>query len=139
MSLRELTARPGLVTGAPDGDGFAAPADAAPAWELSASAVWAAIRDWHPLPVSWPIYPNHPFRPGEPASNRPPRVEEVRAGAPIALELIAALGVTRVVAIGRKAQGALALAGVEATAVRHPAQGGLTEFRAGMAALAAEG
>jgi hypothetical protein len=108
-------------------------------WEASASFVWRALAEWpRPLPVAWPVYPHHPFRPGDRRTNRTPRPAEVRAGAPVALELIAALGIRQVVAVGRKAQGALALAGVEAHPVRHPAQGGATEFAAGMAALAAQ-
>lgn len=139
VSIRELTARPGLVAGDPDGDGFAVPGSPPAAWEASAAFVGRALATWpRPLPVAWPVYPHHPFRPGDRRTNRTPRPAEVRAGTPVALELIRALGVRRVVAIGRKAQGALALAGVEAHPVRHPAQGGATEFAAGMAALAAQ-
>ena len=39
------------------------------------------------------------------------------------------------VAVGRKAQGALALAGIEAIAVRHPAQGGAKQFTEQLRAL----
>jgi hypothetical protein len=139
VSIRELTARPGLITGAPEGDGFAVPDEPTAVWEASAGFVWRALAQWpRPLPVAWPVYPHHPFRPGDRRTNRPPRPAEVRAGAPVALELIAALGIRRVVAVGRKAQGALALAGVDARPIRHPAQGGATEFAAGMAALAAQ-
>jgi hypothetical protein len=137
FSIRELTTRPGLITADPDGDGFAQPADPPAVWEASASFVWKALAAWpRPLPVAWPVYPHHPFVPGDRLTNRTPRPAEVRAGAPVALELVAALGIKQVVAVGRKAQGALALAGVEAHPVRHPAQGGATEFAAGMAALA---
>jgi hypothetical protein len=137
-SIRELTARPGLVTGDPCGDGFTVPGSPPATWEASAAFVWRALAAWpRPLPIAWPVYPHHPFRPGDRRTNRTPRPAEVRAGAPVALELIRALGVRHVVAIGRKAQGALALAGIEAHPVRHPAQGGATEFAAGMAALAA--
>ncbi|GIT78937.1 hypothetical protein LLS1_06060 [Leifsonia sp. LS1] len=98
-------------------------------WEASSRDVWAAFRAWTgPLPLSWPVYPHHPFVAGDPRTNRTPRPAEVRAGAPVALELIRALGVEVVVAVGRKAQGALAAAGVEAPAVRHPAQGGARQF-----------
>ena len=139
VSMRELTARPGLITGGPDGDGFALPADPPAVWEASASFVWKALAAWpRPLPVAWPVYPHHPFVPGDRRTNRTPRPAEVRAGAPVALALIESLGIRQVVAVGRKAQGALALAGVEAHPVRHPAQGGASEFAAGMAALAAE-
>jgi len=135
MSVRELTARPGLLTGAPEGDGFEVPADPAAPWELSASIVQKACRSWATQPVHWPVYPNHPFRAPDRATNRAPRVPEVAAGAPIAVELARALGVSRVVAVGRKAQHALAAAGIEATAVRHPAQGGAALFAAQMAEL----
>jgi hypothetical protein len=139
VSIRELTARPGPVTGNPDGDGFAVPDSPVAVWEASAAFVQRALTGWpRPLPVAWPVYPHHPFRPGDRLTNRTPRPAEVRAGAPVALELLAALGIRRVVAVGRKAQGALALAGVDAHPVRHPAQGGAAEFAAGMAALAAQ-
>ncbi|GAA4752095.1 hypothetical protein GCM10025783_25940 [Amnibacterium soli] len=114
------------------------PPDPAAGWELSASIVQKALRSWPERPVNWPIYPNHPFRVPDRATNRPPRAPEVAAGAEIALELVAALGVRRVVAIGRKAEGALAAAGIEAVAVRHPAQGGAALFAAQMAVLGRE-
>ena len=140
VSMRELTARPGPITGAPDGDGFAVPDGPAPLWEASSAVVRASLSTWgRPLPVSWPVFPHHPFRAGEPASNRTPRPAEIRAGAPVALELLAALGIRRVVAVGRKAEGALADAGVTAIPVRHPAQGGAARFAAGLAALAPGG
>lgn len=106
-------------------------------WELSASVVTTAYRGWPgPAPISWSVYPNHPFRIGEPFTNRAPRPAEVRAGTPIAVELLRALEPSLVIAIGRKAEGALAAAGIEAVAVRHPAQGGAGIFAAQMAALA---
>lgn len=135
MSVRELTARPGLLSGAPGGDGFAVPDHPAAAWELSASIVQKACRGWPVQPVHWPVYPNHPFRAPDRSTNRAPRAPEVRDGAPIAVELVRWLGIRRVVAVGRKAEHALAAAGVAATAVRHPAQGGAALFAAQMAEL----
>lgn len=135
MSMRELTARPGVLTGDPEGDGFAPRTDPAAGWELSASIVQKALRSWPETPVNWPIYPDHPFRAPDRATNRAPRVPEVAAGSAIALELVAALGVRRVVAIGRKAERALVAAGIEAIPVRHPAQGGAAVFAMQMAAL----
>jgi hypothetical protein len=136
MSVRELTAKPGLLTGAADGDGFLPPPDASAGWELSASIVQKAIRDWPVRPISWPVCPNHPFRAPDRATNRPPRAPEVAAGAAIAVELVRALDIRRVVAVGRKAEHALAAAGIEAIAVRHPAQGGAGIFAAQLAELA---
>ena len=52
----------------------------------------------------WNLVPTHPHRPGNPASNRPPTREEIRAGRPF-LEALAAG--RQVVAVGRLAQRAL--------------------------------
>lgn len=129
MSVRELTARPGPISGAAGGDDFVSPEKPAAGWELSAAVVWKALAEWsRPVPMAWPIYPNHPFRAGDRATNRAPRVAEVRAGTPIVVELIQALGIRHVLAVGRKAQGALASVGIDAVAIRHPAQGGAGIF-----------
>jgi uracil-DNA glycosylase len=136
MSMRQLTATPGLITGDPDGDGFLLPTDPPFAWEASSAVVWGTLATWQgPLPMSWPIYPNHPHEPGRPGTNRTPRAAEITAGAPIALALAESFGITSIVAVGRKAQQALARVGVAATAVRHPAQGGARMFAAQLTAL----
>lgn len=116
--------------------GLELPPDPQAPWEASSRVVWETMRDWRgPLPLSWPIYPHHPFVAGKPQTNRTPRSSEVREGAPVALELIRELGVETIVAVGRKAQGALAEAGIEAPAVRHPAQGGARMFSEQLIAL----
>jgi hypothetical protein len=135
-SMRQLTARPGIITGAPEGDGFELPERPAADWEQSSGIVWRALGAWRgPLPLMWAVYPHHPHEPGRPSTNRAPRASEVAAGAPIALELAAAFGITAFLAVGRKAQGALGRAGIEATAVRHPAQGGARTFTEQLAAF----
>jgi uracil-DNA glycosylase len=128
VSAREV--RAGLF------EGLELPPEPAAPWEASSAAVWSALADWHgPLPLAWPIYPHHPFVAGDPRTNRTPRPAEVRAGTPAALELARAFGIETIVAVGRKAQGALAAEGVEAPAVRHPAQGGARQFAEQLAAL----
>ena len=128
VSVREAEA--GVVPG------LELPAHPQAPWEASSRVVWATLQDWRgPVPLSWPVYPLHPFVAGTPHSNRTPRPAEVRAGAPVALELIRELGVETIVAVGRKAQGALAEAGIEAPAVRHPAQGGARMFSEQLIAL----
>ncbi|PYY53749.1 hypothetical protein DEJ17_14965 [Curtobacterium sp. MCSS17_011] len=108
-------------------------------WEASSRVVHAALEGWRgALPVTWAIFPHHPFVVPDRLTNRTPRPTEVRSGAPVALALLEALGGVdrvRVVAVGRKAQGALALAGIEAIAVRHPAQGGAKQFTDQLRAL----
>jgi hypothetical protein len=111
------------------------PSPTAP-WEASSRVVHAALEGWHgALPVAWAIFPHHPFVAPDRLTNRTPRPAEVRAGAPVATALLEALGAPRVVAVGRKAQGALASAGIDAIAVRHPAQGGARQFTEQLAAL----
>ncbi|PZF27008.1 MULTISPECIES: uracil-DNA glycosylase [unclassified Curtobacterium] len=114
------------------GPGYSAPPEPTAPWEASSRVVHAALEGWRgPLPVAWAIFPHHPFVAPDRLTNRTPRPAEVRSGAPVALALLEALGGVdrvRVVAVGRKAQGALALAGIEAIAVRHPAQGGAKQF-----------
>ena len=119
------------------------PAEPTAPWEASSRVVHAALSDWSgPLPLAWAIFPHHPFVAGDRLTNRTPRPAEVRDGAPVALALLRALqeGLgddrpVRVVAVGRKAQGALALAGIGAVAVRHPAQGGAALFTEQVRAL----
>lgn len=140
MSMRQLTAVPGLITGDPGGDGFEPPERPAAPWEASSAVVWGAMADWRgPLPLFWPVYPHHPHEPGRPGTNRTPRAAEVAAGVPVVLALADAFGVTTVAAVGRKAEGALARNGVRATALRHPAQGGARVFTAQLAALNRDG
>ncbi|MDR6971855.1 uracil-DNA glycosylase family protein [Leifsonia shinshuensis] len=116
--------------------GLELPAQPQAPWEASSRVFWEKMSAWRgPLPLSWPVYPHHPFVAGRPLTNRTPRSSEVRAGAPVAEELIRALGIETIVAVGRKAQGALAEAGIEAPAVRHPAQGGARMFTEQLLAL----
>ncbi|UXN24547.1 uracil-DNA glycosylase [Curtobacterium flaccumfaciens] len=121
------------------GPEYLVPPEPTAPWEASSRVVHAALDGWRgALPVAWAIFPHHPFVAPDRLTNRTPRPAEVRSGAPVALALLEALGGmdrVRVVAVGRKAQGALALAGIEATAVRHPAQGGAKEFTEQLRAL----
>lgn len=121
------------------GSEYLAPPEPTAPWEASSRIVHAALEGWRgALPVAWAIFPHHPFAAPDRRTNRTPRPAEVRSGAPVALALLEALGGVdrvRVVAVGRKAQGALALAGIEAIAVRHPAQGGAKQFTEQLRAL----
>lgn len=132
------------------GPEYLVPSEPTAPWEASSRVVQAALAEWPgPVPVTWAIFPHHPFVAGDPLTNRTPRPAEVRAGAPVALALLDAMRAARgtaddggrdvrVVAVGRKAQGALALAGIDAVAVRHPAQGGAALFTEQVRALARE-
>ena len=105
-------------------------------WEASSRVFWEAMGQLaRPAPAVVAGLPAPPVRGRPPQTNRTPRSSEVRAGGPVAVELIRALGIEVVVAVGRKAQGALAEAGIEAPAVRHPAQGGARMFTDQLLAL----
>ncbi|MEU1497156.1 uracil-DNA glycosylase [Streptomyces sp. NPDC005732] len=135
MSVAQLRARPGLITGDPDGDGFEIPTDPPALSEASSTVVWRTVTALRgPPPLFWPVYPNHPHEPGRPRTNRAPRAAEIAEGTPIALALAAAFR-AGTIAVGRKAEGALARSGVAAIPLRHPAQGGARVFAAQLARL----
>ncbi len=124
------------------GAGYLVPPEPTAPWEASSRVVQAALASWRgALPMTWAIFPHHPFAAPDRLTNRTPRPAEVRDGAPVALALLGALRAgpagddVRVVAVGRKAQGALAVAGIDAVAVRHPAQGGAAQFTEQVLAL----
>jgi hypothetical protein len=107
--------------------------------EPTASIVWKAVVDLGLDPrrvVTWNTFPWHTYRTEKGVlSNRTPTPAEVAAGAPILRDALALFPQARVVAVGRTAERGLAALGVEATAVRHPANGGAGRFRAQLEAL----
>ncbi len=106
--------------------------------EPSATIVWKTL---YRLGIAertilWNAMQLHPHRAGELWSNRTPAPEEIRLGEPAMRLLIEAFPKARIVAVGKKAEGLLTEMGVRvAGAVRHPANGGATEFASGLQAL----
>jgi len=103
--------------------------------EASATMVWATIGSIDPLPLLWNAFPFHPFRDGNPWSNRIPTAEELRIGALFLERLLRLFRIEQIVAVGRLAERSLTHLGIEHTAVRHPSQGGKQKFISGMARL----
>jgi uracil-DNA glycosylase len=101
--------------------------------EASATMVWGTIRDIEPLPMLWNAFPFHPFRPGNPYSNRAPAPAELEIGAHFIEWLLRLFPFDTIVAIGNHASASLTRLGVEHEKVRHPSQGGKQKFVAGMA------
>jgi uracil-DNA glycosylase len=86
--------------------------------------------------VLWNVVPAHPHRAGEPLSNRTPAAGELRAGAEVLGQLIERLAPRATIAVGRSAERALGELGLPCHgSVRHPANGGATAFRRGLAEL----
>lgn len=102
--------------------------------ESTATVVWKALAaaGTESDAVLWNAFPFHPHRPGEPLSNRRPTARELEATADVLPHLLSLFPGARVVAIGTVARERLRAIGVEAVAVRHPANGGAAAFRAGM-------
>lgn len=101
--------------------------------EPTATIVWQAIIDSGRAPrafVLWNIFPWHPYRPQNGwLSNRTPGMAELRLGIPVIHCIVELFPHAGVLAVGRKSAQILAQLGIKATALRHPAQGGATEFR----------
>jgi uracil-DNA glycosylase len=106
--------------------------------EPSATIVWKTL---YRLGIAerailWNAMQLHPHRPDELWSNRTPTPDEIGLGEPAMRMLIDAFPQAKIVAVGKKAEGLLADMGVKVTgAVRHPANGGATEFALGLQAL----
>lgn len=110
-----------------------------PLKEQSARVVWAALYQ-HRLEsdvVLWNALQAHPHEPGAPFSNRTPSGSEFQHGKRAIALLREAYPNAAFVAIGRKAEGLLASAGLkDVYSVRHPARGGEKLFNTGIAELA---
>lgn len=106
--------------------------------EPSATIVWKAL---YRLGIAertilWNAMQLHPYRTDELWSNRTPSLEEIKLGEPAMRLLVEAFPKAKVVAVGKKAEGLLREMGIQvAGAVRHPANGGATEFSSGLQAL----
>jgi uracil-DNA glycosylase len=103
--------------------------------EASATMVWETIRDIDPLPLLWNAYPFHPFRHGNPLSNRVPTAAELAIGLLFVHMLLRLFPIEQVVAIGNQAAASLTRLGIAHEKVRHPSMGGKRSFVDGMARL----
>lgn len=111
---------------------------ALPLSEPSATIVWRTLYRLRleNQVILWNALQLHPHRPGEIWSNRTPTDSEIALGEPALRILVEAFPAAKLVAIGKKAEGLLLGMGLTlAGSVRHPANGGATEFAAGMARI----
>lgn len=106
--------------------------------EPSATIVWKTL---YRLGIAertilWNAMQLHPYRPDNLWSNRTPTPSEISLGEPALRMLIKAFPSARIVAVGKKSEGLLLEMGIPiAGSVRHPANGGATEFAAGLKGL----
>jgi hypothetical protein len=103
--------------------------------EPSATIVWKTL---YRLGIAertilWNAMQLHPYRADNLWSNRTPTPDEIKLGEPALRMLVEAFPHARIVAVGKKAEGLLHEMGIAtAGAVRHPANGGATQFAAGL-------
>lgn len=103
--------------------------------EPSATIVWKTL---YRLGIAertilWNAMQLHPYRADNVWSNRTPAPHEIALGEPALRMLAATFPKARIIAVGKKAEGLLNEMGIAtAGAVRHPANGGATEFAAGL-------
>lgn len=106
--------------------------------EQSAAAVWKVLAEAGRVPLLWNAYPFHPHRPGDPDSNRKPKMSELEHGALFLEELIRIFGIQRLIAVGNAADSLLTRMGLEHQKVRHPSYGGRTAFKLGIIGILGE-
>lgn len=103
-----------------------------PEKEITAEAVWEAIRIIKRPVFLWNVFPLHSHKPDVTLSNRRHNRAERDGGTELLSNLITALKPRLVVAIGRDAEDALDRQGVRHHSVRHPAYGGKAKFISGI-------
>ena len=107
-------------------DGFNEPTD---------TVVWSACLEAGLRPdefILWNIFPFHPYKDNQLLTNRTPTDEELRIGLHYTKKLIEITGPLPLFAIGKKSELTLSGAGLTATCLRHPANGGANIFRSGL-------
>ncbi len=103
--------------------------------EPSATIVWKTL---YRLGIAeqtllWNAMQLHPYRMDNLWSNRTPTPDEIKLGEPALRILIETFPAARIVAVGKKSEGLLRDMGIPiAGSVRHPANGGATQFAAGL-------
>lgn len=101
--------------------------------EMTATILWEALIEYaNEPPLIWNTVPLHPHQIGEPMSNRTPTITEQRDGAVMIDAMLELFQPARILAVGRTAERMLTERGCEATALRHPSQGGKPEFVRGL-------
>jgi Uracil DNA glycosylase superfamily. len=107
--------------------------------EPSATIVWGAL---HELGIAervvlWNAFAWHPFKAGNPYSNRAPTKAELAQGLPVLQRVLQLFKGARVVAVGQVAMRTLSSLGITPHfTLRHPSMGGANQFRAGLTQLA---
>jgi uracil-DNA glycosylase len=100
--------------------------------EPSATIVWRTLHELGLAEqvVMWNAFAWHPYKPGNPMSNRAPTHQELEQGRPVLNSVLEYFHGVPIVPVGRVAENTLRSMKIETwPSVRHPSMGGATEFR----------
>lgn len=103
--------------------------------EPSATIVWRTLHELGlaKQTVLWNAFAWHPYKPGNPMSNRAPTPGELEAGKPVLMAVLEHFQGVPIIPVGRVSENTLDKLGVKTLpAVRHPSMGGAAEFRYGL-------
>lgn len=103
-----------------------------PVAERTAAEIWSILGRLRQPPLLWNVFPFHPYGPGSEMSNRRFSARELATVSELNFQLVAWLGIKRIICIGQDASTYAKSCGVNVECVRHPSYGGTTEFREGM-------
>lgn len=106
--------------------------------EPTATSVWRALKDFGVPPrevALWNAFPFHPYCPGSPLKNRTPSSAEVREQAEVLKAFLDLFRGCQVIPVGEIARGYLASQLSRLGHVRHPANGGVPDFRRDLRAV----
>lgn len=106
-----------------------------PVKERTATEVWKVIREVDARVFLWNVFPFHPFKEGQPMSNRRHSAREFNSCRDVLCCLLEWLRPQRIVALGADAQNAVRRLGFTVSPVRHPSYGGHIEFASTMRKL----
>lgn len=100
--------------------------------ERTAAEIWSILGRLKQPPLLWNVFPFHPHEPGSELSNRRFSARELAAVSELNRQLVAWLGIKRIICVGQDASIYAKSFGIEVGCVRHPSYGGIAEFRSGM-------
>ena len=91
--------------------------------EKTASILWETLIEIDKIPLLWNAFPFHPFKHGNPNSNRKPLKNELLIGEKFLRNLINLFSIKNIIAVGNTSKIALDDFGLNAIKVRHPSHG----------------
>lgn len=103
-----------------------------PQAEATATIMWTYLATFNVYPLLWNAFPFHPYLPRNFDSNRKPSSKELEVGKRILQELLDMFQISNVVAVGNIAYKALTSMNIQSTKIRHPANGGKSDFIKGL-------